>query len=60
MKRRDIKSAVLIIMALLVMMVTACGEDTDTVHATEKEEPKADSGDEMKEYDFSAFENVEY
>ncbi len=59
MKRRDIKSAVLIIMALLLMMVTACGEDTDTVPATEKEEPKADSGDEMKEYDFSAFENVE-
>ncbi len=31
MKRRDIKSAVLIIMALLVMMVTACGEDMEKV-----------------------------
>ncbi len=58
MKRRDIKSTALLLMVLLALMVTACGKNTDTAPATSKEESETESGDEMKEYDFSAFENV--
>lgn len=58
MKRRDIKSTALLLMVLLALMVTACGKSTDTAPATSKEESETESGDEMKKYDFSAFENV--
>ena len=59
MKRRDIKSRSLLLMVLLVVIVTACGKNTDITTTTVKEEPKTESGDEMKGYDFSTFENVE-
>lgn len=59
MKRREIKSMSLLLMVLLALMVTACGKNTDIATGTVKEEPKTESGDEMKGYDFSAFENVE-
>ena len=59
MKRREIKSTSQLLMVLLALMVTACGKNTDIATGTVKEEPKTESGDEMKGYDFSAFENVE-
>ena len=59
MKRRDIKSTSLLLMVLLALIVTACGKNTDITTTTVKEEPKTESGDEMKRYDFSTFENVE-
>ena len=58
MKRRDIKSTALLLMVLLALMVTAYGKNTDTAPATSKEESEPESGDEMKGYGFSAFENV--
>lgn len=58
MKRREIKSTSLLLMVLLALMVTACGKNTDIATGTVKEEPKTEVGDEMKEYDFSTFENV--
>ena len=45
-------------MVLLALMGTACGKNTDAAPSTSKEESETESGDEMKEYDFSAFENV--
>ncbi len=59
MKRRDIKSTSLLLMVLLALIVTACGKNTDITATTVKEEFKTESGDEMKGYDFSTFENVE-
>ena len=59
MKRRDIKSTSLLLMVLHVLIVTVCGKNTDITTTTDKEEPKTESGDEMKGYDFSTFENVE-
>ena len=58
MKRRDIKSMSLLLMVLLALIVTASGKNPDITTTTVKEEPKTESGDEMKGYDFSTFENV--
>jgi len=49
LKRREIKSTSLLLMVLLALMVTACGKNTDIATGTVKEEPKTESGDEMKE-----------
>ena len=51
MKRRDIKSTSPLLMVLLALIVTACGKNTDITTTTVKEEPKTESGDEMKGYD---------
>ena len=51
MKRCDIKSTSLLLMVLLALIVTACGKNTDITTTTVKEEPKTESGDEMKGYD---------
>ncbi len=59
LKKRDIKGTLLLLTVLLALMVTACGKYTGIAAAAAKEEPKTESGDEMKGYDFSAFENVE-
>ncbi len=59
LKRRDIKSTSLLLMVHLVLIVTACGKNIDITTTTVKEEPKTESGDEMKGCDFSTVENVE-
>ena len=59
MKRREIKSTSLLLRVLLALIIIACGKNTDIATGTVKEEPKTEGGDEMKGYDFSAFENVE-
>ena len=58
MKRHDRKVQFTFIMVLLALMITACGKNIDTALATVREEPKAESADEMKRYDFSAFTNI--
>ncbi len=59
MKKRDIKGTLLLLTVLLALIVTACGKYTDIAAAAAKEEPGIESGDEMKGYDFSTFDNVE-